>query len=121
MARLRKKNILPILKRLVLVAILAGITFLFARGALRMFGRYEEASSASSAAKAELSDLQAKKITLEEDTNRLGSGRGLEEELRKRYGVALPGEGVIEIASQPGTTSKEGGPSMMDRWLNWLF
>ena len=121
MARLRKKDILPLLSRALLMALLIVITFLFARGAVRMFGRYLEASAGSRSAEMALSDLRARKASLERDTGHLSSQRGLEEELRRRYGVALPGESVIEIASPIGTTTKEARPSMVRRWLNWLF
>lgn len=121
MVRLRKKDILPLLARVFLMALLIAITFLFARGAIRMFSRYLEASAGSRSAKMALEDLQARKTSLERDTGHLSSERGLEEELRRRYGVARQGESVIEIASMSGTTTKEVRPSMVRRWLNWLF
>ena len=102
------------------MALLALITFYFARGAVRMYGRYNEATTESKAAQGELMDLESRKTALEKDTIRLSSQRGLEEELRKRYGVALPGEGVIEIAEPEATASAEK-PSLVRRWLNWFF
>lgn len=121
MARLRKKDILPLLSKALLMGLLVVIAFFFARGAIRMFGRYLEASAGSRSAVANLEDLRERSASLRQDTERLSSERGLEEELRRRYGVALPGESVIEIASSNGTSTKEVRPSMVKRWLNWLF
>lgn len=102
------------------IGLLALVTFFFARGALRMYFRYEEASTASTAAAKELETLKERKAQLEVDTDRLNSERGLEEELRRRYGVARPGEGVIEITEPAASTSTER-PGLLRRWLNWLF
>lgn len=119
MAR-RKRDYKKLIIRGGSIALLTLITFYFARGAVRMYGRYSEATTESRAAQSELMDLETRKAALEKDTNRLSSQRGLEEELRKRYGVALPGEGVIELSQSEATTST-AKPSLVRRWLNWFF
>jgi cell division protein FtsB len=120
MARLRKKNIWPLMRRGFSLGLLVLVTFFFARGAVRMYLRYDEASAASSAARQNLAELQEHKAQLETDTERLKSERGLEEELRKRYGVARPGEGVIEI-TEPAASSTQERPGALRRLLHWLF
>lgn len=121
MARLRKKDILPLVTRAFLTLLLVAVTFLFARGAIRMFGRYLEASAGSRSAEMTLGDLRERKASLERDTGHLSSERGLEEELRRRYGVAQPGESVIEIMSGEPKAEEEKKSSPMKRLFKWLF
>lgn len=103
------------------ILLLSGITFLFARGALRMYSRYGEASVARAGAESELKSLTAREKELLYQTKRLSSDRGMEEELRRRYGVVLPGEGVIEIVSATNTAaSAQPGHGFID-WFKRLF
>ena len=86
-----------------------------------MYARYAEASAGNKAAEAQLQELEQRKASLKSDSDRLSSSRGLEEELRKRYGVALPGEGVIELTAAVGASASKEKPTMVGRFLNWLF
>ena len=122
MWRLVRKNWRKILLRGVLLLILLSVAFLFTKAAWRMYGRYEEASLGRYGAEADLRALEARRDTLIQDTEHLSSRRGLEEELRRRYGVALPDEGVIEMIDAPlPTSTAPSAAGKLKEWLNWLF
>ncbi len=107
--------------RMTALLLLGGITFVFARGAVRMYDRYDEASTAKAAAVAELQLLREREGELAGDTKHLTSDRGVEEELRKRFGVVREGEGVIEITEAPPPPPKDDEQGALRKWLNWLF
>ena len=86
-----------------------------------MYARYSEASAGRAGAEAALAELIKKEATLVAKTERLSSGRGMEEELRRRYGVALPGEGVIEIVSATNTPPEALPRSGVINWFKSLF
>ncbi len=104
-------------QRSLAVLFLAGATFLFLRGALRMYDRYSTASEARRSTVAEAQSLKERKATLQARIDTLSSDRGLEEELRRRYGVAKDGEGVIEVVAEvpqaPPATPEKG-------FIGWL-
>lgn len=84
-------------------ALLFGVCALFlvttaaVRAAWSMYGKFTEASSASSVAKQELAALQNRKSVVRAALLSLSSERGVEAQVRARFGVALPGEGAIHI------------------------
>ncbi len=122
MRRLKRKEVFAYARTAGFLLCLLLVTFLFARGAWRMYSRFLEARTAERGAQAELEMLQAHRDEIARDTERLSSNRGLEEELRRRYGVALPGEGVIEIHELANaTTSQEVPQSPLQKLFNWFF
>lgn len=50
---------------------------------------------------AHLEELEDRKEALEEEIARLGTARGVEEEIRQKFEVAKAGEAVIVIVEQP--------------------
>lgn len=83
---------------LVIVAMLGNAVF-------NMYGRYQEAKIRADRARAEIATLELRKKELSEDLARLGTPRGTEEELRKRFNVAADGEEVIVVVNKRATTS----------------
>lgn len=92
----------------VLILLLAGLLFLSARGLLSVYERYSQARLLRNAAEQRLSSLEERKLELEEALANLESERGFEEEVRKRFGVVLPGEKVIEIIDAPQAEEPSG-------------
>lgn len=73
------------------------VTTAAVRAAWGMYGKFTEASAANSVAKQELAALQNRKSVVRAALLSLSSERGMEAQVRARFGVALPGEGVIHI------------------------
>ncbi|MES2014788.1 MAG: hypothetical protein V4437_03180 [Patescibacteria group bacterium] len=71
-----------------------------------------------------LTDLKERKTTLEGQLQRLNTERGIEEEVRKRFPVAKPGEEeIMLVASKPSLTStstaKAGFWNTIFGWFSW--
>lgn len=88
--------------------LLAVAVFFAMRGTLSMYGKLSAASESSSAAERELQDLEARQTRIQADIERLSSSRGVEGELRQRYGLAKPGEGVIQVVESQSTPVPAG-------------
>ena len=81
---------------LVLGLAFAGLLF-FGRAALRVHDNKEESARAAAEASVQLAELEHRKEFLESSLNRLSTSEGQATELRKRFGVAYPGENVAII------------------------
>jgi cell division protein FtsB len=97
----------------------------FALGAWNMYGRMARAGEGAAAAAAQLAKAELQQAQVAEDLERLKSQIGEEGELRRRYGMAKPGEGVIKIVA--GTTTgdlqekQESSEGPISRFLNAIF
>lgn len=85
---------------LVLVAVAIGGS----RAAWGMYGRFSDAAAARVAAERQLAYAQERYQNIEKNIAELSSDRGIEAELRQRYGVVRPGEGQIDIVRQSTST-----------------
>ncbi len=83
---------------------LVAIAFVAGRAAWGMYGKFAEAAGARAGAEAELTELQDRHKKIQTEVDSLSSPRGLEAEVRERYGVAKPGEGEIRVVRQSTTT-----------------
>ena len=88
--------------------VLAIISFVAVRAAYNMYGKFVQAAEASKQSQEHLDDLEAQKFQVAAAVDSFNSRRGLETEIRKRYGVAKPGEGKIEIVREAASTSENG-------------
>ncbi len=86
------------------VVALAGVAALASHAAWDMYGKFAEAAAARAAAETQLQELQTRHQNIEADVQALSSERGLEAQVRERYGVARPGEGQITIIRQASST-----------------
>ena len=69
------------------------------------YGMYEKSRIAADQRMAnlkELSDLEARKASLEEQVAKLSTPRGVEEELRNRYQVGKEGEQAVMVVDDKG-------------------
>ncbi|MBC7836952.1 septum formation initiator family protein [Acetobacteraceae bacterium] len=78
------------------------------RGAWNMYGRFATASLERQASEQELAALEARNAQVAAAVGNLSSERGVEAEVRERYGVAKPGEGKIEIIRDEGEVESGG-------------
>ena len=117
--RRKTRNIIfswPIIGFLVVFNIVVGV---------RLVGIYTESLSASKeeeTANHELQALENKKIKLETEVKRLSADQGIEEELRKRFGMAKPGEEMLIIINNnaKGSSSGQIVKSSGGFWQNFL-
>ena len=86
------------------LALLGALTTVAARAAWAMYGKFTEAAAADAQSKAELQSLEQQEAQMSAAVSSLSTPRGVEAQVRERYGVEKPGEGVIEIL-QPSATS----------------
>ena len=97
--------------------------FVAVRGAWGMYQKFAEAGDASSAASARLAGLEAQYAAASSSVADLSSPRGVEGQLRERYGVAKPGEGQITIVRQASSSggAPDGGQNWFERLWHALF
>lgn len=74
------------------------------RAAWGMYGRFSDAAAARAGAERQLVYTQERYQNIEKNIENLSSERGVEAELRQRYGVVRPGEGQIDIVRQSTST-----------------
>ena len=92
------------------------------RAAFDMYGKFTEAAAASASADAQLQDMQERRQNIKADVLALSSERGLEAEVRERYGVARPGEGQITIVRQASSTEiLRQEPGLLQKLWQLLF
>ena len=99
-SKVRHRQGLELLRLCATVAGTVALAFLIivsARAAWDMYGKFSAASESRQAAESELQALQEKKERVEAAVVSLSSERGVEAEVRERFGVAKPGEGEIKI------------------------
>lgn len=77
--------------------LLALLAWVMGRAAWGMYGKFTHASEARQSTEAELSSLQEQLAQVEGAVADFNSERGLEAQVRERFGVARPGEGEITI------------------------
>jgi len=118
----------PVVRRfffgLVLLAVLGFVTFGAAHAAWGMYGKFAEAASANDAAQQNLAHMQTEEASVQAEVASLSSQEGQEAQLRQSYGVALPGEGEIQIVREaPTSTAPAAAPAggLFSRILKALF
>ncbi len=104
--RAQGKDVLRVMVGSAGVLLLAGVAFFALRGAWNMYGKFVSASDARQSAESQLASLEGRYATVKADVDSLQSERGIEAEVRERYGVARPGEGQIDIVRQASTTEE---------------
>lgn len=83
------------------------LAFVSSLAAWRMYGRMARASEGEQAAQAQLARVEAQQGQVAADLQNLSTESGEEGELRRRYGVAKPGEGVIQIVVASTTSTSQ--------------
>ncbi len=104
--------------------LLGFLAFWSISAAWHMYAKLQDATDQSSAAAGELSLLQKQELRVRNDIEELSSARGTEAALRERFGVALPGEGVIQVvekASNAASSTNASAQNIFARAFNVLF
>ena len=85
------------------LVVLAILILLMGRSTWRVYNRWDKSRQDNTSTKARHEAELARQAKLEEDLKRLSTERGLEEEIRRSFQVAKPGEGVLIIV---GTSTR---------------
>ncbi len=120
--RTGRGEILNVALRLAGAFALLLITLAAVQAAWDMYWRLSRASAGKADAQAQLRELQAQEAQVSKSVAELSSPRGQEALLREHYGVARPGEGVVQIVHQEATsTAENGGGGWFGRLFRALF
>ncbi len=87
------------------------VTFEATRAAWGMYGKFTEAAGDNVTAEQNLSQLTTEEAHMSAEVEALSSARGQEAALRQTYGVALPGEGEIQIIEEAPSSTPSQTPS----------
>ncbi len=101
------------------VFLLFVVTGFLMRSAWGMYGKMAAASQGQEEAEAQLAALQAQQQGVNNTLGQLSSKRGVETQIRERFGVAKPGEGEIDIVRDqkvPTTTA-----AAKESWWQHMF
>ena len=119
MARKQAKRRPMTLREVVLVIVLSlGLVWLVYLN-VNIYRKERVAAAAAHDTQAQLSSLQTREKTLQQNVNELSTDRGQEAVLRETYGVAKPGEGVIIVVPPSGATTTPP-QSFWQKWFGWL-
>jgi cell division protein FtsB len=102
------------------LSVVAGVSL---RAAWNMYDKLLLASETSAATQAQLAALRTQHSEVKEALGELSSPRGVEAQVRERFGVARPGEGQITIVRQESPAGVGGArtQNLLERLWDALF
>lgn len=106
-----RKKIRKILYSKTSLFILAVFLFVVSNGAWRIYQKAAIARTERDRAAQSLADLQARTTELQTSLARIQSQRGVEEDVRKKYTVARPGEDVVVVVDDSAKKSENSEAS----------
>ena len=119
-----RRKIKKILHSNTALAILAVLFVILSISVIKMYSRNRIASAKYNEVRQQLEDLQARKAQLESDIARFKSGEGMDEEIRKKFNVAKPGEHILVIVDKNKENDKmdnvAGGGGFFSRIWGWI-
>lgn len=92
------------------LAALGVVAYMATQGAWRMYGKFSQAAAARQAGDSRLAELTHEYERVAEGVGELGSARGVEAEVRERYGLARPGEGQIVVVRPESEDGIDAAP-----------
>ena len=110
---------------IVMLGALAVLSFVAARAAWDMYGKFSEASAADAATQGELKGLRVQYAAASATVQRLGTQEGVDAAVRERYGLARPGEGEIDIVEGTASSSiaaprSQGFWAVLGAFFSWF-
>jgi cell division protein FtsB len=100
----------------VALIVLALLIATLGAAAWRLYGKAEEARLTHRGAAQALEELKARKMAVESSLSKLGTERGIEEEIRLRYQLAKPGEEQIVLVASQSQSAKNSLPETKNFW-----
>lgn len=116
--RRRKKHAnYPVIYQWPTLLILAVITLFAVNGAWEVYKKADRAHDERDKAHAQLQELQEQKASLKTDIEALQSQRGIDAQVRKKYGVVKEGEEVVVIVDgQQGSGQNDADNTSQSWW-----
>ena len=114
--RNKKEEIVAFAIKSVGAIVLALVTVFLMRAAWGMYYKMAAASKAQDEAQSQLASVGAQKSGVNATLTEITSARGVEQQIRERYGVVKPGEGEIDVIRS--TTASTTAPVSDNRW--WI-
>ena len=95
------------------------LVLIFAWNVFGFWGKMEETAKNKKTAEDKIVDLQKQKDKLSNDISKLNTDQGVEENIRDKFGLAKPGEGMIVVVDD---TSKPPAPpsSVSSKFLGFF-
>src|SRR6185369_10578344 len=124
--RRKAANAIQLLKSIAGFLAMLVIAFIAVRAAWDMYGKFAEAAQSDELAHKQLAALQVQAEQVSTSVQAFSSNRGLEAEVRERYGVVKPGEGQIQIIRDASTTQTKSAPGrnifvrMWEALFGWI-
>lgn len=104
------------------VVLLFVVAYFAVRGAWHMYGKFTQAAAAHEAGEARLVQLRQEHDRAVQRVEELRTDRGVEAELRERYGLSRPGEGEIVVVRPPADAAgAAAGSGLLDKLWKALF
>lgn len=120
--RTTKKSPLLLLAHAAGLLVLCIVTVFMARAAFGMYSKLNRAALGQQEARAQLALLEEQKKQVAATVEGFASDRGVEAQIRQRFGVARPGEGEIQIVREAPKVEMVAAPeSWWRRVLRVLF
>ncbi len=118
----RLKNILY--SRVTLIAVFIVLIFI-ARATINVYYKQKESGENLAKVKEEVTGLEKRQNTLTSEINRLNTGKGTEEEIRKKFMVGKEGEQVIVIvddnkSNKTGTVGNNEQNSIWSKFMDFF-
>lgn len=102
------------------IALLVIIILIFLNGVWNIFQKERSTDIKRDMAKEELDKLVEREQSLQSEIDRLGTERGVEEEIREKFNVARVGEEIVVIIDAPEDDRVLGEREEKNFWLKIL-
>lgn len=103
-----RKKLRKILYSKASLVVLLGVLFVAGRGVWRIQEKVSVARAERDLAVRSFADIESRTKELQASLARLKSDRGIEEEIRQKFTVALPGEEVVVVVDESAKKGKNG-------------
>ena len=120
----RNHVLLGFFVRAVGALVLLFIAIISVKGTWSMYERFSQAMEGANATKNELATLKNQETQVGAAVSSLSNERGVEAQIRDRYGVAKPGEGeilVVRDSTSSETATSDSQENLLLRILHGLF
>jgi cell division protein FtsB len=115
------KNIYKVVYGLLLLFVLLAAFLVMSRAVWRLWQKSSMANDNLASSVERLSQLEERKDMLEGKISKLGTSRGIEEELRTNFSIVKPGEKVISIVEGEEATTTTTTTEVRPWWKNFLI
>ena len=89
------------------LVVLSLLLILFLFDVVKLASKASETKKNKEIAQAKITELQEQKVKLEADIQKLNTEKGIEENIREKFGLAKEGEGMIVIVDDESKSTEE--------------